>query len=191
MFRREAADDHKKGENMGDMKGEVRIASSTPGRLRLRMYHPGRHPEFLQRVKTYLTDRPGIHRVDANHTTGSITIRYDTDTHSYDSLITLLHDMGVILRDVMSGGEWSLLDTGQCTAAAQMSRVISDLDNRIFQLTGGKVNLKLIIPLTMGAIGIRQIIRHGLGISQVPGYVLVWYAVDAFFRLHPKPQNIS
>lgn len=176
---------------MKGMDAHGRIASSTPGRLRLRLYHPKSQPRLIRHIKTYLHDRPGIQRVDTNHTTGSITIQYDAATHSHDSLLAMLHDIGVIMHDVMIGGGCGdgLPDTGQCQASTQITDAISDLDRRVFQLTGGKMDLKLIIPLAMGALGIRQILREGLGISHVPGYVLLWYAVDAFYRLHQQPQK--
>ena len=174
---------------MGDINAHGRIASSTPGRLRLRLYHPKSHSDLMRRVKTSLSDRPGIQDVDANHSTGSVIIRYDTAKHSHDSVLAMLHDIGVILHDVMVGGGSVLPDTNQCTVAIQISNAISDIDRRVFQLTGGKMDLKLIIPLAIGALGIRQILREGVGISHIPGCVLLWYAVDIFYKLHQQPQS--
>ena len=174
---------------MGDINAHGQIASSTPGRLRLRLYHPKSHSDLMRRVKTSLSDRPGIQDIDANHSTGSVTIRYDTAKHSHDSVLAMLHDVGVILRDVMVGGGGGLPDTDQCTVATQISDAISDIDRRVFQLTGGKMDLKLIIPLAIGALGIRQILREGVGISHVPGCVLLWYAVDVYYKLHQQPQS--
>jgi copper chaperone CopZ len=174
---------------VGDMNAHGRIASSTPGRLRLRMYHPKSHPELMRRVKTYLNGRPGIQHVDANHATGSVTIQYDTAKHSHDSVLAMLHDIGVIMRNVMVSGGYCLSDTNQCSFAVQITNAISDLDRHIFQATGGKIDLKLIIPLALGALGIRQILREGVRISDVPGCVLLWYAVEVFYRLHQEQQK--
>ena len=174
---------------MEDTYAHGRIASSTPGRLRLRMYNPKSQPELIQRVKAYLHNRPGIQRVDTNRTTGSVTIQYDSAIHSHHSLLAMLYDIGVIMHDIMTGGKSIPPDNGTCSASIQITNAIRDMDRRVFQLTGGKIDLKLIVPLFMGALGIRQILREGLGISHVPGYVLLWYAADAFYRLHQQPQR--
>ncbi len=174
---------------MGDINAHGRIASSIPGRLRLRMYHPKIYPELIHRITTYLHNRPGIQQVNVNNTTGSVTIKYDTATHSHDSLLAMLHDIGVILHDVMVGEGSDLPGTGHCTAAIQITNAIRDIDLRVFELTGGKMDLKVIVPLAIGALGIRQIIREGLGISRIPGCVLLWYSLDVFYRLHQQPEQ--
>lgn len=174
---------------MGDMNAHGRIASSTPGRLRLRMYHPKIYQELMHRIKKYLHNRPGIQEVNANNTTGSVIIRYDTATHSHNSVLAMLHDIGVIIRDVMVEEEGDLPFTGNCTAAIEITNAIRDIDRRVFELSGGKMNLKFIVPLAIGALGIRQILREGLGISHIPGCVLLWYAVDVFYRLHQQPEE--
>ena len=174
---------------MGDMSAHGRIASSTPGRLRLRMYHPKIYPELMHRIKTYLHNSPGIQQVNANNTTGSVIIRYDTATHSHDSVLAMLHDIGVIMHDVMVGEEGDLPCTDHCSAGIEITNAIRDIDRRVFELTGGKMNLKFIVPLVIGALGLRQILREGLGISHIPGCVLLWYAVDVFYRLNQQPEK--
>lgn len=173
---------------MENIKCHARTASNIPGRLRLRLFHPKSHPELMRLLQTSLNERPGIQQVNANHATGSVIIRYDTSTHTHDSILAMLSDIGVILHNVVAGG--GPLDPDHCTSAVQITKAISDLDRRVFQLTGGELDLKSLIPLAMGILGIRQIIREGLGISEVPGCVLLWYAVDAFYRLHQQPQQV-
>ena len=38
----------------------------------------------------------------------------------------------------------------------------------------------------LGFIGLRQSLSEGLGLSQVPGYVLLWYAFDSFWKFHQQ-----
>src|SRR5262249_37441456 len=52
---------------------------------------------------------------------------------------------------------------------------------------GRTVDLKLLFRVALGAVGLRQFFTAGLGIAEVPAYVLLWYAFDAFYKLHQAP----
>jgi hypothetical protein len=63
---------------------------------------------------------------------------------------------------------------------------VTDLDHRISELTGGKVDLKVLVPAGLGLMALRQVALNGLGLGQVPGYVLLWYTFDSFYKLHQR-----
>src|SRR5205807_541067 len=66
---------------------------------------------------------------------------------------------------------------------------VERLDSDLARLTGRRIDLKLIFPAGLFALAIRQIATNGLGISQVPGYVLLWYAFDSFWKFHREPPH--
>ena len=170
---------------MEKTKMHCKIASNIPGRLRLRTSPPKPHPEILEGVKRHLQKQLGIREIITNPVTGSILIHYDAHVHTHDNLSAILYDLGMILYDVSSNqGPPPILP--HSSTATQITEVISDLDKRIYQLTSGKANLKLIMPLFMGAIGVRQVLKKGWGFSEIPGYVLIWYAIDAFHKFHQQ-----
>ena len=136
----------------------------------------------MDQIIGLLKKQEGIQEVDINATTGSVLIRYDQEVHTQSDLEAILYDFGEILYSVAAEGE--VPDLGHSSTAAQLTQAISDLDRHIFNLTGGSANLKLLIPLLMGAIGVRQILRKGWGLADIPGYVLIWYAFDAFYKFH-------
>jgi hypothetical protein len=68
---------------------------------------------------------------------------------------------------------------------------LTDLDHRVSQLTGGKVDLKLLVPIGLGLLAIRQIWLNGLGLGVVPGYVLLWYTFDSFYKLHQRKTDAA
>lgn len=45
-------------------------------------------------------------------------------------------------------------------------------------------HLKLLFPLALAGVGLRQWVTQGLGLAQVPAYVLLWYAFDSFWKFH-------
>ena len=169
---------------MEEVIGQCQMVSNTPGRLRVRMDHSGRRSDLMEHIKVYLENQAGIRQVNTNTSSGSVLVRYDEQTHSHHEILSMLRDIGVILYEVAFDGERDLSDVGPSSTAAEITRAISDLDNRIYHLTGGTANLRLMVPLLMGAVGVWQIRRNGWGLTQVPGYVLLWYAFDAFYKFH-------
>ncbi|MGA1876236.1 MAG: HMA2 domain-containing protein [bacterium] len=174
---------------MKGVTGQCQMVSNTPGRLRVRMDQAGRRPDFMEHIKVHLENQAGIRKVHTNTSSGSVLVRYNEKTHSHHEILAMLRDIGVILYEVAFKGEKELSDVGPSSTAAKITRAISDLDNRIHYLTGGTANLRLMVPLLMGAFGVWQIRRNGWGLTQVPGYVLLWYAFDAFYKFHQKPQS--
>lgn len=59
----------------------VRLASAAPGRLRVRLHRLLRHPTLLRRVHHHLEQQPGVHHVEVNPASGSVTVRYDPNAH--------------------------------------------------------------------------------------------------------------
>jgi len=159
-----------------------RITHSLPGRLRVRIHHPKPQREMMNCIQKKLLDQAGIISITPNTTTGSILIQYDSSIHSHENVKAILGDIGIILYEVLGD---------KSETAIKISDTIKDLDRRILQFTDGKINLRLIVPFTMSALGVRQIVKKGWGISEIPGYVLLWYALDAFIKFHQIPSKIE
>jgi hypothetical protein len=135
-------------------------------------------------LRTALSDRPGVATVHANPATGSLLVHYDREALHRDDILGILEDVGLVFADLAdvpapSGGPHS-------TTAGGLIEAIGDLDARLSALTNRRVDLKLLFPFALGAIGLRQTLSQGLGLSQVPGYVLLWYAFDSFWKFHQQ-----
>ncbi len=141
----------------------------------------------MERARARLEGEPGVHRVETNHHTGSLLVHYDHHQHKTGDLIDILKDAGVIVRQVAEAGGNELPEVGRSKTSTSIMGALNDMDRRISYLTGQRVDLKLLFPLAMGALGLRQTLSQGLGLSQVPGYVLLWYAFDSFYKLHAPP----
>lgn len=55
----------------------VRVLHYIPGRLRLRVDAVKRSPEFAARVEREMAEVPGVRRVEARASTGSVMLEYD------------------------------------------------------------------------------------------------------------------
>ena len=174
---------------MAELKGKKRnitahgrIIHSIPGRVRVRIHKPKPHREMMNSLQEKLLEQAGILSITSNTMTGSILIHYDSNIHSHEKVKALLGDIGIILYEVLGD---------KSNTAIKISDTIANLDRQILQLTDGKINLRLMVPFTMVALGIRQIVKKGWGISEIPGYVLLWYALDSFIKLHQIPSKIE
>jgi copper chaperone CopZ len=177
-------------------QAHAHVASQTPGRVRVRVHHPHRHPELLDNVREQLENTPGVDHVEVNPHSGSVLVHYDHHASSVDDILGALRDVGMIMGTVAGADELpengdSDDDTGHSTTAAGFVETINDLDQRLSHVTGRKVDLKLLVPVALGALGVQSAVRNGIGLSEVPAYILIWYAFDSFWKFHSRPSRAS
>lgn len=117
-------------------------------------------------------------------------VRYDRHATPHEALVGALGDVGVILRDVVDdvgGEELPSGGPGRSTSSVTLVDAVSDLDRRLSELTGRQIDLKLLFPLSLGVLGLRQVLTSGWGLTEVPAYVMLWYAFDSFWKFHREP----
>ncbi|MHB1414581.1 MAG: HMA2 domain-containing protein [Chloroflexota bacterium] len=164
---------------------QAHVVSSTPGRLRVRLHGPERGEKAAQKVREELGKR-GVEHVRTNARTGSIVVHFDRRRRSPHDVLAALEDAGVVVTKTVEDLV-GLPSVGPSITARQVTGSLDDLDRRLSRLTGRRVDLKLLFPLSLAALGLRQTLTVGLGLSQVPGYLLLWYAFDAFLRFNRQP----
>jgi hypothetical protein len=171
-------------------RAQAHIASTTPGRLRVRVHQPACHHHLLHTVQERLTDTEGTHSVKVDAHTGSVLVSFDPQIQSHAGLLAILRDLGVMASETARGIDLDVHEvepSGHSRASEGIVDAVSDLDRQIAKLTGHHVDLKLLFPLTLGAVGVWQLARRGAGLSEVPAYVLLWYAFDSFWKFHRQP----
>lgn len=181
---------HRAGQRRG------RIVSQTPGRVRIRLHPEHRQQAVLGPIEQELRGCEGVSNVATNARTGSVLIQYDRHHLSFDDVLALCHDLGMVAKDVTDAelipddADQSAAsvqpEVGHSSTAVTVMDALTDLDRRVSDLTGGKLDVKLLFPLSLGALAVRQIATSGLGLAEVPGYVLLWYAFDSFYKLHQR-----
>ncbi len=168
-----------------DEVAQARIVSSIPGRVRLKVSRRGGMLESMQRIADALTTRVEVSDVQLNPQTGSILIRYDPERSSLDDLRSGLRQQGIVINEVRPIGTGANSGGGTSEASANLTRMLGNLNARVGRATNGLGNLRLFVPLGLGALTIRQIFRHGLKLDDLPWYVTVWYAYQSFITLNP------
>jgi len=165
----------------------ARVVSDVPGRIRIKLHPSKRSPVLMTGIKDRLNSHEGVHHVKLNNSTGSITVRYDRNRHSTQSVLGLLEDLDTVFQslgheaETANPEEWM----GDDFASAGVVEALNDLNRRIRGATGIPVNLKILMPLLFAGAGLWSISRKGLMIEAVPGWLFLWLAFDMFVKLHP------
>jgi hypothetical protein len=165
--------------------------------VRIRLDPAHRQNAVLGPLAQRLLGQHGVSAVAMNARTGSVLVNYDHQRLPFDELLDVCHDVGLIVHDVLDDGVFGdeeeqpqlvgvAPEVGHSSTASTVMDALTDLDQRLSRLTGGRIDVKLLFPIGLGVLGVRQIALGGLGLAEVPAYVLLWYAFDAFYKLHQR-----
>ncbi|MDP9351021.1 MAG: hypothetical protein M3P51_05715, partial [Chloroflexota bacterium] len=161
----------------------IRVMSSVPGRTRLKVSSRHRTQQEMQRIADALGARPDVSDVRANIHTGSLLVHHDQGQGGLAGLRTTLEEMGFTLLEITQG-EAPVSNGERQEAAANLLGAVNGLNERVAQITRGKFDLRLLVPLSLGALSARQVARKGLELDEIPWYVLAWDAFQSFSTLH-------
>ncbi len=162
----------------------AKIVSNTPGRLRLRVALSHRQTGEMQRIANALEAQPHINQVRTNIHHGSIAINHDAKDDTLKNVVATLTDLGVIFADITEGNS---------EAAVGITNAVVNFNKRVELATKGEIDLRVIFPLGLSILAVRQLLAKGLQFEIIPWYVLAWYAFDSFIKLHgvSKPQSTA
>ncbi len=158
------------------------VVSSTPSRTRLRVSEKRRNSEKMAQIVNALKAHPEVHDIRTNVQTGSIVIYHAHQDNSLEEISAILQDLGIILSST-TGTELPF-SQGKSEVAADLTSAVSDLNERVGQATDGVVDLRLLVPVGLAALALRELSRTGWEFETAPWYVLAWYAFDSFIKLH-------
>ena len=166
---------------------EALIVSQTPGRVRLRVFPAHRHQQKIAPVVNSLKARLEVYRVKTNLPRGSITVYYGRELLSSQDLCTVLQDLGINLVEVIREPRGAV--SSSSSAAAEIIKTATDLNQRVKTATNDAVDLRFLLPLSLGVLAVRQLIVKGWQLELIPWYVLGWYAFDSFIKLNSNNSN--
>jgi hypothetical protein len=163
---------------------EDRIATvvhTMPGRLRVRLSRSLGTPETLGSVAESLSQVPGVRHVQVNPVSRSVLLLYDPQLLSLEdlSLAAAAADIRVTVPGENGGGHSSEELSG---VARSINNTFGSMDESVRQATAGRLDAKTLLPLALGAAGLRQIFASGAAMRAIPGYVLLWYAFEMFTK---------
>jgi hypothetical protein len=115
-------------------------------------------------VETILTHPPGIAKVQFNHLTGSILLFHTPDAN-LSQMRENAENKGLFLFD--NPGE-KINSISQRTSTG-----VRNVNNDLSDFSGGYVDMKSLLVLSLAVLGILQLLR---GQYLPPGITLLWYA---------------
>jgi hypothetical protein len=143
-------------------KHRAKVAHHVPGRMRLKVDAAKGNDTLLEEIRQTLVTVPGIHDIQINAATGSVTVHYSVDAHpelhtsidQHQEHFSTAHVPPVTKLDDMTkmiGEEAEFLADHSHTA-----RVVVDfckkLDSGVKSMTGNAVDLKVLVPLGLAAV---------------------------------------
>jgi hypothetical protein len=160
----------------------AQVVSQTPGRIRLRVHPAHRQPHKLKPIAEALQKRVEIYRVKTNIANGSITVMHGRELLSEEDIRAILQDLGIIFAEI---AEIPILNNGdKSSAAAEITKATTDLNQRVKNITQGAIDLRFIMPFSFAVLALRQLWLKGLQFETIPWYVLAWYSFDSFIKLN-------
>ncbi len=177
---------------MGDKKVRPRayISHHIPGRVRVKVPDAKRHPELLEKLRELIVSAPGVETVDCNPLTGSMLIHYSprADETSPDFLSTGSGSAAPFSLDPpqpTQSGKKVRRRAGRKKEHSQAAKAIveffGDVDDVIRAATGDMLDLKVLLPLAAGVVGITLLPKS----KTTPLWLtLMIFAFSSFLILH-------
>lgn len=162
----------------------ARVASHTHGRLRIKVEGGRRNRHALDRIKSGLEATEGISGVRVSPASGSVILHYDPRQHSKAGVLGLLEDMDVLVETLTHAPSVAEA-AGDGGETLTVGEAIDDLNIRLRRWTRLPVDLRTTLPLGFVGAGLWSILRHGLMLDVVPGWMLLWLGFDLFVKTRP------
>jgi hypothetical protein len=171
-----------------ELKG-VTVMHAMPGRVRVKIARVRKNPELARQAQEKLGQVPGIHRVEANHLTGSLLILYDlASLASLETLGPLAEVMGELFPEIelesLAGGLQELADNGYSAVTPGVGEIVGTASQHL-ALFPGSPGLNLLLPLTLLFLGARKLLSS----RDVPlpaWYDYLWFGFSTFVMLNRR-----
>ncbi|OKH29325.1 DUF5132 domain-containing protein [Chroogloeocystis siderophila] len=110
-----------------------------------------------------------------------------------DDLVAEARAELVTRREAGTSSENSAFKQNKSGASEYIIDVFTEFNAQVKEMTNGVADLRLLLPLGLSAIALRQLLTKGLQIEEIPWYVLAWYAFDSFTKLNetPTPRSLE
>jgi hypothetical protein len=161
---------------------------AVPGRLRVKVTGgQSQVRDVLDAVRGSLRGHPGIRSVSTETRTGSALVVFDPDELDLQSAVALVQKAHEALADVMPPALQAKADEEVSVVATALTRKLSHIDRSVFRATHGVLDLRMVVPISLAGLSVRQLMRYGVRFRAVPWYTLAYYSFDTFIKLHTSP----
>jgi len=172
---------------------DIRVVHAIPGRIRLKAARVRKNLALAGEIQTRLAAVHGITHVEVNPHTGSVLVLYEArDEVLPDSFRALVEPLATLFPDFdfKDLAERQQLSTNGASSAPSLTGGIASffgtLNTRVGKVTGGSADLRILVPLTLFAFGVRGLV--GSEQRLFPSwYDFFWFSLGTFFMLNPRP----
>lgn len=151
----------------------ISITHAIPGRTRFRIPTLISNPAAANTLCSALVDLDPIQSVEANRVSGSVLIHHDADHVPPDVLAAVLVRLLGLEQALTRDVDASL--SKECRALAHAA------NRAVYERCGGLIDLKSVLFLTLGAIGLRKILKQRT-MAFPAGFTLLWWAANGLLR---------
>lgn len=162
-----------------------------PGRLRLKVPRLKGDQGFARRVEERLRGIPALKEVRAAPLTGSVVVHYDPEAITSPASLLALSEA---VRELFPGLEveelprlLSSIEAGSQSAAtsslaAGLVAFFSELNAQVSRATGGLLDLKVLLPLSLFGLGLRALLTESR--PRPAWYDYFWFGFSIFVMLN-------
>lgn len=140
-----------------------------------------RRQSALTAAQRYLQQRA---KVTTDARTGSALITYDPDELDPAAMVSLLREAHEVFQAMAPPEVQQAVYGSTSGVAAQVQSRFGRANRSMLRATQGHLDLRALLPITLGGLALRQLVRQGLRVEDAPWYVLAYYAFDSFVKLH-------
>ncbi|MER3424716.1 MAG: hypothetical protein C4293_17325 [Nitrospiraceae bacterium] len=175
------------------------IAHALPGRIRLKISRLKQDSSLGRAIEERFSSVPGIERVEANTTTGSLLVLYDQERiGGIDSLLALSETFRSLFPDIDVHTEelqdllWAQFGNGskpRPSLGTDVSAYFASLNVHLARATGG-LDFNIVLPVALFVLGIRGILLS----EKIPfpaWYDFLWFSFATFHMLNRPPTEAS
>jgi len=170
-------------------KPSIRVAHSSPGRVRLKVRHGKRDPAVLNAVAESFRRIPGAGRIETNPVTGSVTLTFDPDRQ-----LQFMHaveraegtfapgppktDIDKFADTIQSEAEFLAQHSAGARAFVDF---VKGLDREIKVASGNNIDLKLLLA---GGVVAAMVFEIGAAAATPVWVTLLLFGANHFVELH-------
>jgi hypothetical protein len=156
-------------------RARAHVEHRSAGRVRVRVGRQARSPAHMARLRQHLEAHPAVRAVEVNQRTGSVLVQGGKT----DDLRAALDEFLEIIEEE---GPEKLPEAG----VESLVVLVRGVDRRLMRSTGSRLSLRWLVPAGFIAVALRQLVRSGLTVGEIPWFVLLYYGVDSFLKLYPQ-----
>lgn len=173
------------------MATRATITHAVPGRVRVKVAgDPEDVAAILTAVERRTRSQEGVSSVETDVRTGSALLRFDPDALDPQAAVELLRTAHEALEELVPPRLREPVERSISHVAATLEQRLSAADSTVLRATHGVVDLRMLLPIGLAGLSLRQLLRTGPHLKAIPWYVLAYYSFDSFLKLHQQPPPV-